>query len=253
MRALRNKDGETFEVDCVAPPLPDDQLFVRFRSLIDQGIPNEELSIIADTRYIQPILYFLARTSHARTIVEIGAGRGGSFLPLLKCASEMGGKVCSVDPGAEALGYETAIAKRYGLESFHEPQHMTSDDFFACNGWPIDFAFVDGNHRCDFVMRDARNVLDRLVPGGYVVFHEYDVPLIPPNAEIPLDWQDDQLYQGGCDHGTPRALRKVLADYDVDTMPLDFGCCGLDRVPEWTEAGGIIVRKRRANEYRVKG
>ena len=253
MKALRNKDGETFQVEWTPPIIPDADLYVRFHGLVDCGIPTEELSYLFDTRYLQPFLYYFARTSHAKTIVEIGAGRGGSFLPLLKAASEMGGMVYSVDPGAEALGYERAITKRYGLEAFHEPREMTSDDFFAANNWPIDFAFVDGNHRCDFVMRDARNIMDRLVPGGYVVFHEYDVPLIPPNKDIPEDWKDDELYQDGCDYGTPRALHKVLGYYDVDVMPLDFGCCGLDRVSEWTEAGAIIVRKRRANEFRVKG
>lgn len=254
MKQLVMRDGRQWVEDRADPAIPDADLWARFRDIPDAGIPNHELRNTLDTRYLQPLLYFWARTIHAATIVEIGAGLGGSFLPLLKAASEMpNGVLYSIDPNHTQQPFAREIAERYGLTDKAVLCEMNSDAFFATIGasLQIDFAFVDGDHTCAAVAQDAGNVLDRLMPGGVAVFHEYDAPTIPPNSElesVPMDFNDPS----GCDYGTPRALNAVLVRYDVDVMPLQFGACGIDRVPDWTEVGAIAIRKRLPNEYRVK-
>lgn len=248
---MRFEDNEVRVIEARDPAVPDADIWARFRCL-DKTLPPTELRGGLDTRYLQPLLYFLARTMHARTIVEIGAGLGGSCLPLLKAAAEMAGALYAVDPNVMALEREHIIVARYGCEETYRPTHMTSDEFFSSHpDLAIDFAFVDGEHSCAQVMRDADNVLKRLVPGGMVVFHEYDLNATPL-WDIIADWPTDGILYDGLDHGTPRALRRVLAQYEVDTMPLDFGVCGKSRVPEWTEAGALLVRKRRPDEFLVR-
>lgn len=246
--------------------IPDSDLFVRFRHPQERPdyITDYELNMTLDTRYLQPLLYFLARTIHAKTIVEIGIGKGGSTLPLLKAVSEMqGGMLHGVDP--QVLETEPRrIVDRYELRHCWTWHQMTSDAFFAGPGTnlEIDFAFVDGDHIYDAVGRDAHNVLQRLVPGGIVVFHEYECHHIPPWEQI-MNLPQSDVYSGdryedaaawhtkAGEHATPRVLRTVLPQYDVDIMPLDHGACGLDRVAGWTEAGALMVRKRFPNEFQV--
>lgn len=255
IRRFLNNHGRNWIKEEPGYAIPDAHLLGRFRGAFE-SLPNNgsELAGAFDTRYLQPLLYFLARTHHAKTIVEIGSGLGGSLLPLLKAADEMGGLLYSVDPQFTVIAQQ--IGSRYQTNAWRRCE-TTSDAFFAPGGdghtLAIDFAFVDGDHLCGAVIRDARNVLDRLVPGGMVVFHEWDGTDIPPwetmRDRVKEARSGDPRHHEAALHGTPRALREVLGDYDVDTMSLQFGACGLDRTEDWTEAGAMLVRKRFPGEF----
>jgi hypothetical protein len=85
-----------------------------------------------------------------KSYLEIGT-RWGTSLRLAKCAS------IAIDPNF-AFGSEVLEQKPMcGLF------RMTSDDFFAKHdptvilSRPIDFAFLDGLHRCEFLLRDFAN------------------------------------------------------------------------------------------------
>lgn len=255
MKTLLCENNTQTVIDEPDPAIPDADLMARFRSMIGCGtVTNLELYNTLDTRYLQPHLYLMARTLHAKTIVEIGVGRGGSTFPLLKAAAEMGGTLYCVDPAMGAQQYAHELAVRYNVLDHIKHFVGTSDDFFTWSNTPaqIDFAFVDGNHECAYVERDIRNVLDRLTPGSSAVFHEYaDVQNIPPWERMEPWGNTSPPELGGLDCGTPRAFRRVLSAYDVDVMPLDFGVCGKDRVNRWTEGGAMIIRKRHPGEFRV--
>lgn len=264
---LHSKDGGVVHSEMPDPHPPDAALFAWFRGAECAGGPLfNDISRAFDVRYLQPILYFLARTMHAKVIVEIGVADGSTTWPLVKAASEIeGGEVHSVDPSACEWAHE--LMRRTKPVAKWQHHQMTSDEFFAHHAPSvIDFAFVDGDHSCGGVKRDARNVLDRLVPGGIVVFHEWgpappfetirNTPeeIIQDKPDRPLTSEECAYNNDACANGTQRALYQVLPDYDVDVMPLDFGACGNDRFEEWTEGGALVVRKRRcADEYRLIG
>ncbi len=42
---------------------------------------------------------------------------------------------------------------------------------------PIEFAFIDGSHEFAHVLSDSRKTYDVLVPGGWMVWHDFDSPV----------------------------------------------------------------------------
>lgn len=247
-----NKDGKTWMEPSDGIFVSDYELMAMFRGIETKGFGGEHVCRSFDVRYLQPLLYFLARTHHAKTVVEIGTADGSTTWPLLKAVGECGGTLHSVDVGPCIATRKLIAATPWATSwRFHEEP---SDTFFHTgdgHDLVIDAAFVDGDHSCAGVMSDARNILDRLVPGGFVIFHEWgDCPPIEEIGDLPTETTGPTGDDLSCRYGTQRALRAMLPNYDVDVMPLNFGACGPDRYPnEWTEGGAIMVRKRAPGEF----
>ena len=95
----------------------------------------------------------------------------------------------------------------------------TSDGFFAACGRTFDLIFVDGLHDSAQVVRDVRNALSRLNPGGCVVLHDCK-PLFEREAAFPMP-------PGvACWNGTvwqAVAHLRTLADVDVAVGDFDWG------------------------------
>ncbi|MBR0655981.1 class I SAM-dependent methyltransferase [Plastoroseomonas arctica] len=113
-----------------------------------------------------------------KTYFEIGT-LGGATLGLAKCSS------VAVDP-------------RFGIKDtgviLNKPTcllfQQTSDDFFAANkltdlfGANVDFAFLDGMHKCEFLLRDFINTERQSHKNTMIVLHD----CIP--TEIPMTGRD---------------------------------------------------------------
>jgi predicted O-methyltransferase YrrM len=251
MRTSANRlycqNGQYLQEAFQPPRVPDEHLFAWWRGRISEPyITAHDLTHSQDVRYAQMLLYWLARASHAKTIVEIGVAEGSTSWPLLKAASETGGMVYSVDPSPSSAQLAPALIQRNNLGDLWRFHNITSNEFFAPGGpghnLTIEFAFIDGDHSYQGIRHDAENVFSRLIPGGFCVFHDLD-ERIPPTAirDLPTDWSPES-----CSHAVARVVLDIQAEgrFAIDCLPISFGLCGLERFPEWTEGGVLITRKR---------
>lgn len=129
---------------------------------------------VPDETYLD-VLEFLHRVWQPRTYLEIGTDAGAS-LALARCAS------IAVDPMATAK-YDVLFAKPM-LKYFAQ----TSDAFFAdvdaraeLGGRPVDFAFIDGFHSFDQVLRDLLNLEPFCTASSVVCLHDV-LPRTPAEA-----------------------------------------------------------------------
>ena len=106
----------------------------------------------------------------------------------------------------------------------------TSDMYFASCARTFDLVFVDGLHSADQVVRDVRNALAVLNPGGCVVLHDCK-PLFEAEAMFPMP-------PGvACWNGTvwqAVAHLRTLADVDVAVGDFDWAsasCVRPNRAP----------------------
>ncbi len=112
-----------------------------------------------------------------RTYLEIGTEHGVT-LALSRCAT------IAVDP-AFRLGewdFDRAFSTKPALHLYR----MASDQFFAAHdpkavfGAPVELAFLDGMHRCEFLLRDFVNTERHCRRGSVVVLHD----CFPPEPGI---------------------------------------------------------------------
>lgn len=144
----------------------------------------------------------LARVSalEPQVIVEIGTRNGGT-LCLWAQASPTLSRLVSIDlpDGIHGGGYPIQRAKLYQLFVANRPrcalhlvradsqQAATRDQLMRLiEGRPIDFLFIDGDHRFDGVQRDYELYAPLVRAGGLIAFHD-----IRPNAKDPTI----QVYQ----------------------------------------------------------
>jgi hypothetical protein len=110
------------------------------------------------------------------TYLEIGSDQGES-LALAQCAA------LSIDPNPN-ISAEAAIGTK-PLCAFYR---MTSDAFFAKHdpktilGDPIDMAFLDGMHLCEYLLRDFINVERSSRRNSVIILHDC-LPVEWPMAE----------------------------------------------------------------------
>jgi hypothetical protein len=129
---LINKDGQ-FHRRVVTEEPSDSWLMSWFRSeAVPPAIDEACITSAADVRYLQPLLYFLARTHHAKVAVEIGVADGSTTFPLVKAVSECGGMLYSIDPSVCVPARE--MVRRCGFERWWAFRQTTSDEFFAGSG-----------------------------------------------------------------------------------------------------------------------
>jgi len=116
-------------------------------------------------RSYQKVLGILHAIRRPNTYLEIGTATGQT-LAIAKCAS------IAIDPH-----FRLARDVRLGKPACHLFE-TTSDDFFATQdpravlGAPIDLAFIDGMHRCEFALRDFMNVERFCRRNSMIVLHD---------------------------------------------------------------------------------
>lgn len=113
------------------------------------------------------------------TYLEIGV-QTGATLALARCHS------LGIDPEFQFLHIETVrrIVTKPSLLLYQ----MRSDDFFArfnpttLLGEPLELAFLDGMHRCEYLLRDFLNTERHCRPNSVIALHDC-LPLEAPMAD----------------------------------------------------------------------
>jgi len=138
----------------------------------------------------------LARRVHAitpRVVVEIGT-RGGGTLFTWSQASEALELLVSIDlpQGIHGGGYPVQRGRLYEMFVSNRPDaHLAllrrdsqaadtrAEVVTLLGGRPIDFLFIDGDHRYEGVKRDWESWEPLVRPGGLVAFHDiqHDAPV----------------------------------------------------------------------------
>jgi predicted O-methyltransferase YrrM len=112
------------------------------------------------------ILKLLHSVLKPKSYLEIGTQKGQS-LSLASCAS------ISIDPYM-TVDLKDSIGAKPSCFFFQ----MTSDDFYEKHdpasilGRPLDFAFLDGMHRCEYLLRDFANTEKFCRPNSIIALHD---------------------------------------------------------------------------------
>ena len=118
------------------------------------------------------VLQWLHATLQPKTYLEIGT-LFGDTLRLSSAAS------LAIDPEFQLNADVVGKKPLCGL------YQLTSDRFFAQHsartilGGPVELAFLDGMHRCEFLLRDFANVEREAVPNAVIAMHDC-VPIEAP-------------------------------------------------------------------------
>jgi predicted O-methyltransferase YrrM len=124
----------------------------------------------------------LYRTVLARRpslVIETGMANGVSTLAILTALEEIGeqGRLISIDPfqASDYWNCGLVAVRRAGLAARHQlierPSHLALPQLLASNT-RVDLAYIDGDHRVDFVLLDFW-YLDRMLPvGGAIAFND---------------------------------------------------------------------------------
>ena len=172
----------------------------------DSGAPEETLR---GARPYLDVLAWLHEALAPRRYFEIGV-RGGESLRLARCP---------------ALGVDPAPALLAPPADTHRVLPMSSDDFFAFDAaealaTPPDFAFIDGLHLFEQVLRDFMNVERHAAPGTLVAIDD-----IYPNHPA----QAERTRRTRAWTGDVWKLHALLAEQrpDLVLLPLDTWPTGL--------------------------
>lgn len=179
---------------------------------------SQSLPDLAGCHYRQ-VLRTLHTELRPRNYLEIGTLDGGS-LALADCPS------IAVDPGFAFTDIDVVrrIVSKPALFLFR----MTSDRFFqdydppALLGDKVQLAFLDGMHRCEFLLRDFINTERHSARNAVIVLHDC-LPVEEPmtdrtyRARSPVAPQRENWWTGDV-WRTARLLRRVRPDLSFTTL-----------------------------------
>ncbi|MET7243155.1 class I SAM-dependent methyltransferase [Methylobacterium sp. EM32] len=143
--------------------------------------PSLQRNVVSDHAGIdyQDLLAYLHRELRPRNYLEIGTRHGGT-LALSGCRS------IAIDPHFQFT--DPAIFSSRPVTLLYQ---LTSDEFFASHdaralfGEPIQLAFLDGMHRCEFLLRDFYNTEAASAPNSVIAIHD----CLP--VEIPMTSREE--------------------------------------------------------------
>lgn len=125
----------------------------------DPGEPQHGIPRVGIARDEEPLLAALGR---GRSVLEIGTGLGYSARAFLAGGARRVVTV-DIDPWVGSA-IVPALPKGIGFRGDWPPP----------GGRPFDVVFVDGAHDKESVREDTRRALAAVVPGGLVVFHDWE-------------------------------------------------------------------------------
>ena len=150
------------------------------------------------------------RSVNPQVIVELGTRGGGTLFTWSQCADSIR-LLVSVDlpGGIHGGGYTSQRAKLYRQFVANRPQcqlellRMDSQSESTVNhlkgllkGRPIDFLFIDADHRYEGVKRDFELYSPLVRSGGLIAFHDIKPNIQDSNTQVDRFW-DELKAQGG--------------------------------------------------------
>jgi len=148
------------------------------RTVTDEAGRRHELLYHINPHFAEA-LYRTVLARRPSLVVETGMANGISTLAILTALEEIGeqGHLISIDP-FEATEYKNCglvAVRRAGLAARHQlierPSYLALPQLLASNT-RVDLAYIDGDHRVDFVLLDFW-YLDRMLPvGGAIAFND---------------------------------------------------------------------------------
>lgn len=184
---------------------------------MDEAAP-ESMPDWAGHGYLQ-VLQTLHEVLQPRNYLEIGSFSGES-LALSDCAS------LAIDPNF--MFEDIAVVKRIVSKPRLLLFRMTSDRFFqqhdpvALLGGKVQLAFLDGMHRCEFLLRDFINAERHCARNSIIVLHDC-VPVEEPMtdryylARPPVEPHRQHWWAGDV-WRTARLLRRMRPDLSFTTL-----------------------------------
>jgi hypothetical protein len=151
------------------------------------------------------LLMYIRERFNYESYLEIGCADDSNFTPM----SRLVRRAVGVDP-------EQGGTLR-----------MTSDAYFAASAEQFDLVFIDGLHEAVQVLRDVRNALALLAPGGLVLVHDSH----PRHRASQLSLDDPEVNVGVWTGDVWRAivLLKLEEDLELVTGDFDMGVAVLRR------------------------
>ena len=118
-------------------------------------------------------LYWLARATGAKKMVELGATPGTSTLALAFAKRRTGGQLWSCDIGPIPESELTY----FGVETDGWTRYERTDAAECGRTWPhglVDFVYLDASHALDATTREIDTWMPHLREGGLFVFHDVE-------------------------------------------------------------------------------
>lgn len=194
---LRNRIWRAFgRLNASGPPL--------FSKLPEALAAYDAIPGFLSPREAAALYYYAARAKRAGVIVEVGSWKGKSTYCLAKGLRH--GKVFAIDP-FDASGDPSAVEiyqaqkgemnllrqfkermAELGVEETIRILHGRSVDF-KDEFETVDLLFIDGDHSISGCKTDFDLFAHKVVPGGYILFHDYD----PKCEELGPTWVIDNF------------------------------------------------------------
>jgi len=149
--------------------------------------PAERLFIFNLTYAIRPLRY-----------LEIGVLHGGSAMIVSGAMDSLDhhGRLFLVDPEPQIAPHHwEGVQHRSSLIRGFSPNVIPEAKGMA--GGPFDLVFIDGDHSSKGVTRDAHGVIDHVLDGGYILFHD----AFRPNIRRAIDQFVDSQRRSAVDFG----------------------------------------------------
>ena len=118
------------------------------------------------------VLYSLIFGTRPKRYVEVGSFKAGSTVITCAAMDDVGeGRIIAIEPNPQIEPETLAtISHRTELIQGLSPDSLPRAVELA--GGPFDFAFIDGFHEAEGVMRDIEGVMSCLADRAYLLFHD---------------------------------------------------------------------------------
>jgi len=109
-------------------------------------------------------------------VINIGAGAGTSGLAFACARSDIHIITIDISSGGSLGGLENE-RNAFDGKGFQLPEQILGDSVKIGKAWKrgkVNIVFIDGDHTENGVRRDIEAWIDHILPGGIIIFHDYD-------------------------------------------------------------------------------
>jgi predicted O-methyltransferase YrrM len=132
----------------------------------------------------------------AKVIVEVGCYEGSTTVQL---AANTQGRVYSIDPffsGRLGICYGELVARfvrwKLGLKNIEFLKALSHDAATEFQQ-PVDFIFIDADHRYEAIAKDWEDWFPKVRPGGFIALHDTQIADNAPNYVGSMQFYDHDI------------------------------------------------------------